>query len=824
MATYKFSRDGATIARRNIDLVTALTLTGPGTTAIAITDVFTNGINFSGTITNPLVFSGTITTAITIGACTTGILFSGTTTDAIKINADATTAINITASCTPTTGLLIAGASADAILISGACSDNAIEITGVCTGSAIEIVTGGFGIGLNVNADGTTGIAVANTFSGTTMLALAGTASDGINISGICADGIEISAAATTTGLNVSADCVTGITIAAQTTAGITIGSTTTGIAITGTVAKGVDTTDAILTQGWNNAFFACGSGNGSSGDQHSAAVTDFYIPIQVNMVSTAGPVAPSEVCAAMLRVDASTADQANSSCDVLCIRSDIAKNVYAATCINASLNISDDIAVPTATVQGIYVAMTGSGTITSPNTVNVAEFVYKQTGTVTDGCDNVCEIACNASGCTIADILHINNYGGTVTNGINIDGTMSKGIDLTGMVLTQGWANGFITIGSGNGSSGTQHSAAVTDVFIPIQVNIASTAGPAAPSEVGAAMFRADAITADQANTSLDVLMLRSKVDKNVYAATCINASLEISDDISVPTATVQGIYVAMTGSGTITSPNTVNVAEFVYKQTGTVNNGCDNVAEIACNASGCTIADILHLSNYGGTVTNGINIVGTMTTGIAISDGCTTGIALEEDVALCFGDSNEISLSYTGEEFQLDDSRTLSTHNYYRSFHVAGSITMAATRYASVSCYTTLTAGADGIEAFGGKFSLAQTSTNTVTGYFGAVMAEVKNASTSCSTACALFLRWDNEAATGFGEVNHSFIRLDDNSSQTKCSNLFEMYLMDATAGAANDVIVCQAGSAATASHVIKITANGVPYWIGMSSTPPA
>lgn len=143
-----------------------------------------------------------------------------------------------------TVGVNLTGAMTDGIIISGACSDNGIEISGACTGSAIEIVTGAFGIGLNVNADGTTGIAVANTFSGTTMLALAGTGTDGINISGICGDAIEISAAATANGINISADCVTGITIVSQTTMGIAlaVAAAVGGIAIdAGTVNHAAD-------------------------------------------------------------------------------------------------------------------------------------------------------------------------------------------------------------------------------------------------------------------------------------------------------------------------------------------------------------------------------------------------------------------------------------------------------------------------------------------------------------------------------------------------------------------------------------------------------
>jgi len=201
-------------------------------------------------------------------------------------------------------------------------------------------------------------------------------------------------------------------------------------------------------------------------------------------------------------------------------------------------------------------------------------------------------------------------------------------------------------------------------------------------------------------------------------------------------------------------------------------------------------------------------------------------------EDAPMYWGDDREISAIYTGEEICYTDERTIDdSDGYWRTIHVAGDITFTdadVTRYASVSCYTEVNAetlgGGAGVEAFGGKFSLKQGPNRAITGYFGAVMAEVKNEADNPSTACALFLRWDNDAAVGFGGVMHSFIRLDDNSSAQHCTNLLEMYLMDATAAADPNVIVCQCGAANTPSHVIKITANGIPYWILMDSTPPA
>ncbi len=216
-------------------------------------------------------------------------------------------------------------------------------------------------------------------------------------------------------------------------TTGIDVGSCTTAMAVTGTVAKGIDCTDATMTQGWNNGFFVCGSGNGSAGDQHSMAVTDHYIPIQVNIASTAGPATPKEVCAAMLRVDAITAGQNNSSVDVLCLRSDLSQTVFAASGINASTNISADMTVGAGSLHGIYCSITGSKTITCGSLVTVFEARYAQTSGG-GGVDSVATISNIAPSCSVTSILDIHNWSGTATNGILIQGaaTMTTGLSIT--------------------------------------------------------------------------------------------------------------------------------------------------------------------------------------------------------------------------------------------------------------------------------------------------------------------------------------------------------------------------------------------------------
>ena len=461
----------------------------------------------------------------------------------------------------------------------------------------------------------------------------------------------------------------------------------TTGILIDGTVDKGIDLTDATLSQSWDNAFVAIGSGNGSAGDQHSFSATTHYIPIQVNAVSIANPTGVSEISAAMLRMDADTADQANSSIDVLTIRSDIAKNVYAATCINASLNISADISVPTATVQGLFVQISGNKTITCPNTVNVLEAVYKQTSGG-GGVDNVGEFACNATDCSISNILRLTNYNGTVTNGILLVGTLTTGIDLgdgcttgidvgtcatTGIAFTGtvpkgiDFANATLTTGDADNAFiaiGTWNDAytvpAQTAHFVPLQVNLSSESSFA--GDVAAARLRVNTGAANTL-TAVNVLELRSILAHDVAQHANLQVSTNVTGAVTSTGETFVG-YFSLEGTGVLSGGN-VSVLKANSHMNGA---GCDNVifgtvygtGAIVTNVingyvePGGTTTNILSLTNAGGTVTTGIVVGGTMTTGISISGAMTNGLYIADtDIAIQTG----VSGTSAGDVFFYGD-----------------------------------------------------------------------------------------------------------------------------------------------------------------------
>jgi hypothetical protein len=154
---------------------------------------------------------------------------------------------------------------------------------------------------------------------------------------------------------------------------------------------------------------------------------------------------------------------------------------------------------------------------------------------------------------------------------------------------------------------------------------------------------LRVNASTNPQVNTAIHVLQLRSDISANVYAAACVNASLNISGATTVGGETVQCGYFSITGAGAITCTADVNVLEATYKQTAG-GSGVDNVAQFTCNASGCAVTSILSLVAYAGTVTNGITLAGVMTNAISFP---AAGAAPVEAGAYAVGGGTQVRIS---------------------------------------------------------------------------------------------------------------------------------------------------------------------------------
>jgi hypothetical protein len=265
------------------------------------------------------------------------------------------------------------------------------------------------------------------------------------------------------------------------------------------------------------------------------------FIPIQVNLSSTGNvSSAGNQVAAARLRVDSDTNAQANTAISVLQIRSDLATNVYAATGISGSTNISANIALPTASLQGIYYQITGPGAVTCPNEPNVMEIGYHQSSGG-GGFNAVARFDVNATGCSITNIARLKNYAGTVTNGLSIEGAMTNGIALSGTSMSKGIDfasatlvgddadNAFISIGSWNDAYvvGTH-----TEHYVPIQVHLHSNTSVG--KDIAAMRLRVDTSAANTLNY-LSVQEIRSSVSHDCAAIGTFGAGLSIDDNMSV-------------------------------------------------------------------------------------------------------------------------------------------------------------------------------------------------------------------------------------------------------------------------------------------------
>ena len=822
MAKYRFSKTGMGVTSDVYDLTTGLTISGTGATGIELSATLTTGILFSGAIATPFSITGASTTSFSIsGTFVTGLAISGDGTtglgitdgfsgvNMISLDGTASTAgINLSGDCA--TGILVAGDTTDAISITGACGDNGLEISGACTGSAIEIVTGGFGIGVNVNADGTTGIAVANTFSGTTMLALAGTGTDGINISGICGDAIEISAAATTTGLNISADCVTGITISAQTTAGITCAGGASYNPIHIGAKDNVANAGLILvgaTDDTGGVMIFADDGGAALGNVTSPIWARYLITVNQSGGATAtGMFAQIKTQGTrVLTTGGYTALKAYNQTGTVTLVTGAEHAI-----INAGMTLEGNFVNTSGRMSGIDVNINTSTYTITDTAADSAGIHIRKTSTSTYGWPVGIKI--NDGGATTGIEI------GTCTDGINFSG-------LCGGHAIDTAAYGDIVIGNRTAASGLSISTGGFHQGLLVAVEYDAEGVANTTDYIGcAAIFNYNhnltCATGGFGTSGMATIASHYDIKKEIYGsgglscgwfpiwaeAAGTNARIRAS-------AGARSLHIQCVDAAIVTGAAFdlgANCDLFGIRVDSSVNSGCTMSGHfygINIDASGTSMDWQI-----------GINI-DNATTGIALGSSVTTGISLAEDVTLAFGSSNEIAVSWTGQELLFEDTRTIDVSDgYNRTIHVGNTITMTASRYAAVSCYTTVV-GAGGLDAYGAKFSMVQNATSAVTGHYGAVMAEVKNTvnSTACCTASALFCRWDNDAATGFGG-DQSFIRCEDNSSQTKVKYLIDGLTLS-TAEDSTAVLLRTGGHAANNivnTAGIHVRVNGAAYYI--------
>ncbi|CAK0762834.1 hypothetical protein CCP3SC1AL1_310001 [Gammaproteobacteria bacterium] len=152
--------------------------------------------------------------------CTVAVLRTGTDNDdfvsakTLKdqgLTFSAATILNLAGGTTQQLSLTTAGAT-NGLLIDGTTTGNGIIISTTST-SAIQITGTSSATILSIEADGATGLGITNTFSGTTMILLNGTATNGISITGACTQGISVTGASTS-GIYVSGGATQQISLA----------------------------------------------------------------------------------------------------------------------------------------------------------------------------------------------------------------------------------------------------------------------------------------------------------------------------------------------------------------------------------------------------------------------------------------------------------------------------------------------------------------------------------------------------------------------------------------------------------------------------------
>ena len=720
----------------------------------------------------------------------------------------------------PTVTNMIVGASTTGITISGACTT-----------------------GISMSGDGTTGFGITAGFSGANMISLAGTGSNaGVLISGACGKGVEITGSCTT-GIGIlTGTYTTGISIAGTTATGIDIGTCTTGINYSGTITEGIDFGSATLTTdaARENSFIKCGT---VTTQKTVTLSTDNQAYLFQANCLIAGALGTDK--RVILHYNKLQMDTANTGARLKCnenytvVGAEVKdahviygelfwKSGYTGVGVNnegfgvaGTVDTTGAATEPTGLLYGGKFRIKGANLRTG-SYGHLALFVVSEVATHTSMCIE------HLTGNT-TNLLWIRNDAGTNTNGLRLEaigGTMTNAISIgtcaTGINMAGGYAFVPILVGAKANTSGSGVKlAGGTDDSGGVQI-YADDGGAAVVGDVLSPIRCRYLLTASQSG---------GKTQCGSFS------QLRINDTLTMTNGGYRGTYIFNQIGSNLTLAGTaelvgINQATTILTGTHTVGTSC-RFAGVDINVSGAGTISVTGSGKCAGMIirssgtpvwTNGILIEDSgAATGIRVGTCATAGIGLNEDVTLCFGSSNEIAASWTGQELFFEDDRTIDVEDgYNRTIHVGNTITMTASRYAAFSNYTTL-AGSLGLDAYGAKFSMVQGATKAVDGHFGAIMGEVKNNADTCSTASALFLRWDNDNSYQFGTAQ-SFIRFEDNSSGTAVQNLLDLYGMDATTGASATAITCAAGAANTVSHVIKIMIGGVPYWIMMDSTPPA
>jgi hypothetical protein len=166
------------------------------------------------------------------------------------------------------------------------------------------------------------------------------------------------------------------------------------------------------------------------------------------------------------------------------------------------------------------------------------------------------------------------------------------------------------------------------TDHFVPIQVHLDSKTSVA--KDIACARFRVDTEAANTL-TAVGCLQLRHNLAHNIASSAILNASVNVSDAVTVGSGSLLGGYFSIEGSGAITKAGDNDCTPLVAVSNHT-GGGVDNVFVAMMNGTGDTIDEIVKVVCEHGTATVGVDIEKTsngtaLTKGLYIKDA-TLGI----------------------------------------------------------------------------------------------------------------------------------------------------------------------------------------------------
>jgi len=199
----------------------------------------------------------------------------------------------------------------------------------------------------------------------------------------------------------------------------------------------------------------------------------------------------------------------------------------------------------------------------------------------------------------------------GTMTTGIDLDGTFSKGIDFAGVTLSAGSSYNLISFGdytTGN------VEVEITDYFFPVRFNIESIANPG--SEKLAAMLYLKFVVSTEDQDYLDIQGIGTtvEIEYDVGYAHGVEGYINVTETLETHTGTLIGLKgsIEIASSKTVTLGDNGSAVLALIKGAGTY--GTSKLSLFEARKEGATTIDYGLWVNVltGATVTDGIHFGG--------------------------------------------------------------------------------------------------------------------------------------------------------------------------------------------------------------------